>query len=400
MKAIICGAGIAGLALAQRLDAIGWEAHIVEHADGPREQGYMIDFFGPGADAMAAMGLSDKVEEIGYHVDELVYNDGQGRRTASLRYALFEKAVSAPVTSLLRPDLERILRESLPETVTISFRTSITDIDNRDDGVTVTLTDGRRLDADLLVGADGIHSTIRRMTFGPEEEYLRYLGMHTAAFVFDDPALAEELGAGFRLTDAPGKQVGLYGVAGGRVATFTVHTQTDPTLPADPRAKILDTYRDLGWKVPHVLANCPPSERIYYDQVAQIVMPRWSHKRVTVIGDAAYAVSLLAGQGASLAIAGAYVLAGQLDGAASIDGALAGYERAWGPVATHRQDTTVDGRKWLLPETMFQVRARRLALAAFRIPGVAAILGQGLVGRSSVDVIELAKPDRVAHTVA
>src|SRR5699024_10905108 len=99
MKAIICGAGIAGLALAQRLDAIGWDAHIVEHADGPREQGHMIAFFGPGADAMAAMGLSDKVEEIGYRVDELVYNDGQGRRPASLRYALFEKAVSAPVTS-------------------------------------------------------------------------------------------------------------------------------------------------------------------------------------------------------------------------------------------------------------------------------------------------------------
>src|SRR5699024_6998990 len=199
-------------------------------------------------------------------------------------------------------------------------------------------------------------------------------------------------GSSFGLADSTGKQVGLYGLTRGRVATFTVHTEDEPTLPADPRARILDTFGDLGWKVPRVLASCPPSEKIYYDQVAQILLPGWTNKRVTLLGDAAYAVSLLAGQGASLAVAGAYILAGQLSGAATIDDALASYERNWKPVVTHRQETTLDGRKWLLPETATQVRLRRLALAAFRIPGLASVLGQGLVGRASVDVTELAKP--------
>ena len=123
----------------------------------------------------------------------------------------------------------------------------------------------------------------------------------------------------------------------GRVASFAVHRTGDPAVPADARAGIRSTYADLGWVVPRALALCPGDEQIYYDQVAQIVMPRWSSGRVVLAGDACGAVSLLAGQGASLGIAGAFVLAEKLVRSASIEAGTAEYERVWRPVVEEKQ---------------------------------------------------------------
>jgi integrase len=131
-------------------------------------------------------------------------------------------------------------------------------------------------------------------------------------------------------------------------------------------------------RVPDALAACPPSEQMYYDQVAQIVVPQWSRGRVVLLGDSCYAVSLLAGLGSSLAVAGAYVLAEQLHRAPSIAKALAGYERVWRPLAEEKQQTGRDGARWFLPETPMQLRLRRTALRLMRLPVVnryAAIVG-------------------------
>ncbi|GIH68595.1 FAD-dependent oxidoreductase [Sphaerimonospora thailandensis] len=383
MKVVICGAGIAGLALAQHLHGLGAEVVVLEKAPAPRTQGYMIDFFGPGYDAAEALGVLPRIRELGHRVEELTYRDRAGRPRARMSFAQFAKIVDGRLISIMRPDLERALRENLSPGVDLRYATSLTRIDSRPDGVTITLTDGGAVDADLLVGADGIHSAVRGRVFGPEREFLRYLGYHTAAYSFEDADVHAQVAGRFCLTDTASREMGFYGLPGDRVAVFTVHRSPDPALPADPRAAIRREYATLGWMVPRALAACPPSEQVYYDQVAQIDMPTWRRGRVMLIGDAAYAVSLLAGQGASLGMTGAYVLAEQLSRAGDIDVALERYERTLRPVVTEKQQAARNAARWFVPASAWQLGVRRAALKLARLPLLDRYLAAALVGKST-----------------
>ncbi|MGH3645990.1 MAG: FAD-dependent monooxygenase, partial [Micromonosporaceae bacterium] len=226
--------------------------------------------------------------------------------------------------------------------------------------------------------------------FGEEAPYLRYLGLQTAAYTFRDPEIHRQLGDAFWLTDSAQRMMGLYGLRDGRVATFTVHRTDDPALPADPRATVRETYKSLGWLVPRALEHCPEPDQIYYDQVAQIEIPSWSRGRVVLIGDACQAVSLLAGQGASLAIAGAYVLAAQLAYADTVGDALASYQRVWQPVVIDKQQTGRSGIEWFLPSTRSRIRLRRIMLKLAAIPGLDRYVGGAIVGKVKLSIDELA----------
>ncbi|MGP8298298.1 FAD-dependent monooxygenase [Streptomyces inhibens] len=388
MKAVICGAGIAGLALAQRLDTLGWEVVVLEKAPGPRTQG-LIDLFGPGYDAAEAMGILPRLQQLAYPVKEAASVDHNGHTRARLTYAQFGKAVLGRLLSLMRPDLEQALRESLSERVDLRFATSIRHFDNHATGVCLALTDGSTLTADLLVGADGIHSTVCSMVHGDEARYLRYLGFHTAAFVFDAPDVHAQVRDRFCLTDTLGRQMGFYGLRDGKVAAFAVHRTPDPALPADVRSALLRQYAGLGWVVPRALEQCPPADRVYYDQVAQIDLPRWSRDRVTLVGDACQAVSLLAGQGASLSIAGAYVLAEQLHRSDTVEAALDHYERIWRPVVADKQRTARKAARWFVPDAAWQLHLRRGILKAAGLPGVNRYIGVALAGKPTAVVTEL-----------
>lgn len=398
MKAVICGAGIAGLALTQRLASHGWDVTVVEAAAGPRTQGYMIDFFGLGYEAAERMGVLPRLEEFGYDVSRVNYVDDSGRRRAGLDYDRFARGVGGRVLSIMRPDLETALRERVPDTVEIRFGCSVAGIENSDEGVRIALTDGSTVDADLLVGADGIHSTVRRRVFGGEQRFLRYLGLHTAAYTFHDPAVHDELDDGFCLTDSIGRMVGLYGLRDGRVAVFTVHRSPDPALPDDVAATLRHTYSSLGWLVPAALERCPEAHHIYYDQVAQVQVPQWSRGRVTLVGDACQAVSLLAGQGASLAVAGAYVLAEQLANAGSVAEALSRYQALWQPVVVEKQQAGRSGLEWFLPSTRRRLWLRRVVTNLAAVPGVDRIVANALAGKRRSSIEELSAPAGVVVT--
>lgn len=378
MRVVICGAGIAGLTLAHRIASIGGEVVLLERSPGPRPEGYMIDFFGPGYDTAAAMGLLPALRAVSYDIDEARLVDEHGRCRARVRPALF---ADKGLLDLTRPDLESVLRDALPAGVDLRFGSAVSGVADLGDAVRVTLHDGTHVDADLLVGADGLHSTVRRLVFGPDSKFLRYLGFHTAAFTFYDPGILEAMEGHFCLTDTVDRQVGLYALRGGRVAVFAVHRTADPTLPDDVRSAIRRAYGGLGWLVPEVLGRCP-AEHVYYDSVAQVVMPRWQQGRVVLLGDAGYAVSLIAGQGASLAMAGAYVLGEHLREAESIEEALLGYETEWRPVVEEKQRKGRAGTRWFLPSSPWQIRIRHLVLRCTRLPLIDRLVATALVGKS------------------
>lgn len=388
MKALICGAGIAGLALAHRLHHHGWEVQVVDQAPGPREQGYMIDFFGPGYEALTAMGLRPSLRRFASSVESFRYIDSRGRTTVSVDYTLFARALDGEIASIMRPALERMLRESLNDQVDIRYDVTI----DRISGDRAELSDGTAVEADVIVGADGIHSHVRSLVFGPERDHLRYLGMHTGAYVFHDPAVFEQVRGQFVLTETLNRQLGLYGLDAGRVAVFAVHRTEDARLPEDPREALRRTYTGMGDLVERAVANCPPPEAVYYDQVAQIDAPRWTDGRVALVGDAAYAVSLIAGQGASLGVAGAYLLAERLHTATSVQGGLTDYERRWSPVIRATQQAARDRvTEWFLPTSSARLLARRWGFRAMRLPGLDRLLVGPLFPKNHRNVAELAR---------
>lgn len=380
MKAIVIGAGIAGLAIAKNLAEAGWEVAVFERSDGPRTNGYMMDFFGPGYDAAENMGLLPALQDCAYTVREAAYLDSRGRITGRLSFGRFAKSVDGRLLSIMRPDLEKVLRESLPVAVLLRYGAALERIENGSDGVRVHLSDGTVAKADLLVGADGIHSAVRAAVFGPEREFIRYLGYHTAAFVFDDPVISQQVRGSFVLSDTKDRQLGLYGLRDAKVAAFMIHRDESSTLPPDRQAALQAEFAEVGWAAPRTLAQTPPDP--YYDVVAQVHMEHWHSGRVVLVGDACQAVSLLAGQGASLAVAGARVLAAHLAKAPSIDDGVAAYENQWLPVIREKQEVGRRAARWFLPSSNAQLALRRLMLGLSSFPAVTRIMGNSLAGKA------------------
>lgn len=368
MRAIINGAGIAGLTLAWWLDRLGWDVVLLEIATGLRDEGYMIDFFGSGYDAAEQMGLIDALAEHDYPISDVSYVDDHGHRRSRIDYQVFRRVQEGRLFALMRGDLVHVLHDALGGRVDLRFDVTVESVSNDEHRVGVVLTDGSELEADLLVGADGIHSHVRRLTWGPEERFTRFLGFHTAAYIVSDPELRNRLAGAFGIRSAPGKQAGLFPIRGGRVATFFAHGVDSPALPSDRPAALRALYGDMGWFIPRALEEVPSGAGLYYDVVAQVEMPGWSRNRVTLVGDAGHAVSLLAGQGASMAMGGAYVLADELARSGDVVAALECYERRVKPLIEQKQAAGRRTAKWFVPSSRRRIRVRDAVLRLAGLP--------------------------------
>ncbi|MGN9913433.1 FAD-dependent oxidoreductase [Phytohabitans sp. LJ34] len=373
MKAIICGAGIAGLTLAWWLERDGWDVVLVEREDGPRAGGYMIDFFGSGYDVAEMMGLLPELNKAHTRVAELSYVDHNEHGEGGIACSRVASVFDGRILSLMRGALEQALLDAVKGRIHIRYGTTIEQVSDGD-AVTVRLSDGSVQRGDLLVGADGVHSRVRELVFGSQERYLRYLGYHAASFVLRDDELGRRVGDRFVMVGVPGRQAGLYPTNDGRLAASFIHASPDRAIPQDPQQALCKLYGNLGGLVRWTLRQMPQDGEVFYDQVAQIEMDYWSRGSIVLIGDACHAVSLMAGQGASLAAGGAFVLAEELRTGAGVGRAIAAYERRMRPFVQDRQRTGRKTARWFVPTEHWRMTARRIAFAAARLPGATAVL--------------------------
>jgi 2-polyprenyl-6-methoxyphenol hydroxylase-like FAD-dependent oxidoreductase len=381
MKAIVAGAGIAGLAAAYELGRMGWNVTVLERAKELRAGGYMIDFFGPGYDAAEENGLLEQFARRARAIDGVELVNGDGSHQAYMSYAAFRASLGGRLFSLMRGDIEHVLFDALPESVSLRFGCEVAAVDDSDTSAALTLVGGERLEAELLIGAEGLHSGLRRQMFFPEAEVLRFLGYHTAAYTFRSEAVAQAAEGNFLMLSLPGRQAGIYRMQGDQVAVYFIWRDSRPQPAADARAAIAERFGDLGWLVPEILAGAPENAGIYYDVVAQIEAANWHGKRVVLIGDAAHAVSLLAGQGASLAIGGAHLLARMLSEHEDISAALAAFERVMRPEVQKKQGARRRTAEWIVPGSRFRVWLRAIVFNLSSLPPVSRLMS-GLVAPS------------------
>lgn len=374
-SALICGAGIAGLTLAWWLRRDGWRVTMVEQAPGPRAAGYMIDFFGSGYDVAELMDLLPELRKIHTTITTVSYVDHNGRPEGRIDYLRVAAAFDGRVFSFMRGELERVLYSALGSGLDLRYGTTVDRLTETVAAVEAGLSDGSTEPFDLVIGADGIHSRVRELVFGPQEDFVRYLGYHTASYLISDDELRERVGQRFLLIAAPGRQAGLYPTMDGGLAVWLVHEAEDSALPADPRATIQQTYAGMGELADRALRLCP--EDPYYDQVAQIELDEWTRGRVTLAGDACQAVSLMAGQGASMAMGGAYVLADALRRTTSVPEALRLYQHRMVPDVRVKQKSGRRTAQWLVPPTRLRIFLRRLGLAAADLPGASGLYRLG-----------------------
>ncbi|MEU3601406.1 FAD-dependent monooxygenase [Streptomyces sp. NPDC006798] len=368
-KILISGAGITGPALAYWLTRYGHAVTVVEKAGAPRGGGYPVDVRGTALEVVRRMGLLPRLREA--HIDSrrFTFLDGDGEVVAAVDPYALGGGVAGRDLEIRRGDLAEALYAAVRDDADLRFDDTIDTLDQSAHGVDITFRRGGGRTFDLVIGADGLHSRTRELVFGPEERFHRYLGYCFAGFTLPNTfGLSHEI----VMWNSPGRAAALYAVADdGDVHAFLNFARPRPPFDAfrDPAAwldPVAEVFAGAGWEVPGLIGAMGEAGDLFADTVAQIRLPRWSSGRVALVGDAAYAPSFLTGQGTSLALVGAYMLAGCLAGAADPAEAFAAYERRTRPFVTANQDLIGDGDAVLFPTTAGGLRRRNEMLRALR----------------------------------
>jgi 2-polyprenyl-6-methoxyphenol hydroxylase-like FAD-dependent oxidoreductase len=310
---LISGAGIAGSTLAFWLKAAGFEPTLIERASALRTGGYVIDFWGLGYDIAERMGLIEEINRIGYHVREMRIVDDQGRRQAGFGTKVFNELTGGRYVTLQRSDLSRLLFAKVQGRIESIFGDEIVAVQEQPECVRVELRHAGEQRFDLLIGADGLKSAVRKLAFGPQSRFERHLGYVVAAFEARGYRPRDE--DVYLMYGRPGRMVGRFTLRDNRTLFPMVFVAADVDLPATPdtqKSLLREVYATGGWECSRMLDELDRTHELYFDKVSQIRMPNWSSGRIAVVGDAAFCVSLLAGQGSALAMISAFMLAGEL----------------------------------------------------------------------------------------
>jgi 2-polyprenyl-6-methoxyphenol hydroxylase-like FAD-dependent oxidoreductase len=367
-RVLVSGAGIAGCCIAWWLHRYGYDVTVVEQAQQAREGGYVIDFWGLGYDVAEKMGLLDELRASDLHVHEFRIVDSGGRKVSGIDQRAIQDVARGRMMSLQRSAVALGLYRAVADNVTVRFNDSLADLRDTPEGVEATFRAGTADRYDLVIGADGLHSTVRRLMFGDQPRFERFLGYHVAAFSargygHHDPHVYVTYGE-------PGRQIWRISLPDESTVFLLVFAETDAlAVPAHDVARQKDIlahrYAGGGWETGEMLDALAASDDLYFDRVSQIVMPRWTAGHIALIGDACACPSLLAGEGSAMAMAEAYTLAGELH-AAGADPAPAfqAYEQRLKPYVERKQKGARGFAASFVPRTAIGLWLRNVSINA------------------------------------
>ncbi|MGB6583804.1 MAG: FAD-dependent monooxygenase [Streptosporangiaceae bacterium] len=358
-RILISGASVAGPALGYWLARHGFRPTVVEHAPHLRGGGYAVDFRGAAhLTVLEKMGILDQIREQQTHLATTTYVNQDGRPVAQMPAAIFAGDVE-----ILRGDLGRILYEATTDGTEYLFGDSITSLRQDSDGVRVTFAHAAPRTFDLVIGADGLHSNVRRLAFADNPDSVRDLGLYVSIFSVADSFGLDHSGL---LYSVPGRTAAVFSArhAGQAVAQFFFTAPDQASISYDyhdtgQQQKIVaSAFEGVGWHVPRLLEQMPEAADFYFDSVSQVHLDRWSTGRVALIGDAGYAAGP-GGNGTGTAVIAAYLLAGEL---AAADGdyrvAFTRYEQLLRPYVARGQKQARGGAAFLAPATAKKISQR------------------------------------------
>lgn len=360
MRILISGGGPAGLTLAACLQKHGIDSVVVEKGPKGRTGGYSIGLHLNGWNVAERLGLIDAFRAQAMPLGPALHRDSQGRKLFSYDYRTLAKASGGRMLAVMRDRFQDIMTRHVETKIDIRYETTVAAIDDDGAGVDVTFSDRSMERFDLVVGADGYRSNLRSQVFGPHEAFLRPLGYRASAWRI---TLDAPLGASFVGMMDVDHQGGLYDIGDGHAATlFCWRDDRSDRLSSEERRQVL-AQEFGGWPEPVRSALQAPIDwdTAFFDTVCQIEMPKWAKGRVVLLGDSAWCLTFLAGQGTSTAMAGAHILAAEL-ARKSYAEAFEAYEARLRPLVEKMQAVSRKIGGHYIPQSRFGMRLQAWVL--------------------------------------
>ena len=358
---LICGASFAGLSTAYWMASFGYGVTVVELAPGLKKGGTPVNIQDRTIDIVKRMGLLDPIREHALKMEVMEFKnaDDVTERSSVRPQPVGDDAHDE--YEIERDELLEMLFDAVKDKVEFLFGESIQSLVDETDQVAVDFRGGAKRSFDLVFGCDGVHSTVRRLCFGDEAQFLRYLGAYFSITIVDQSLI-------------PDNTTQMYNEPGIAVMLNAYHQKTDICLcflseeeiPYDYRSEeeqrrvMVERLANVGWRTPELLVEVRRSDSFYFDKLCHTTMPSWTKGRVALVGDAAYCPSPAAGRGGSLAIDGAAALA---DAFVACDGdferAFEQYDRSFRPFVHQIQAEVIEvGLDFFIPRTAEAIRKR------------------------------------------